>query len=1059
MATTFGKYSIERKLGQGGMGAVYLAVDRGLNRRVALKVITSKDEELLERFQREAAAVAKLKHPNIVQVYESGVVPLPSATGGSARKQHYFTMDYIEGVSLEKLISSPNRPNIQNIARIIQQVASALHYAHSQQVIHRDIKPANIMISMPKDRPDKPLQPEADPSSGGGRDNQGKAYITDFGLAKQLTGLDRSLTMSGTALGTPDYMSPEQAQGKKDEVDPRSDIFSLGATLYHCLTGRMPFPGNELYEVLSKVINEDPPAPSSVIKIIPKDLETICLKCLNKDKAKRYQTGGALAQDLKRYLEGGQITAKRTSSITKIYLKLMKNKTASLSIIGAAVILAVVIIGLLVSSSHRKQLIARYRQEAQQAFDKDQFDQARALCNKLLVLSPADEEIKGILKRCEKIIKAQETKKQQEDAQAKEAAAKAQKAVDLRNEAKAVLDRAAGAPTPEQKIKLAEEALAIDPTFGDAYQIIGYIYKDKKDYDKAVESFTKAIELTPTLAYSYYERGLIAMEITNKTEEAVSDFENVLKYDPASHIGWFAKGKIEYFRSKYDEAISDFTKAIETYSSYVDAYNARGATYMDKASREFFGVTSGGLLNKAVADFNEAIRLDPQYASIYANRCGAYVAMGELDKAIADCNTAIKLDPRYTPAYFNRGNAYKNKAHSIQRNLAVGLESPDFTPDQLLDRAIADYSQAIRLNPQYAEAYANRGNSYKDKNQLDKAMADFDEAIRVSPKFAAAYVCRGIAYVETNQLDKAIKDYTEAINLDPNNIRALNNRGTVYNKTDEFDKAIIDFNEALRINPNCAEAYINRGIAYENKDLLDQALADYNQAISLNPKFIEAYWNRANVHRKKGDLDRVVSDYTEAINLNPNDVLAYNWRGKAYSEKGELDKAILDYTESIRLNPQSDWAYTERGLAYFYKGELDRAISDYTESIRLKPMKAMLYADRAEVYANKNESDKAILDCNEAIRLDSNHASAYAYRGYACAKKGELERAVADCNETIKLDPKSVDGYLYRAKVYAMKNDFKQAISDGEMFLKLAPNHPLAEQMRRSIEKWKAKLK
>ncbi|MFH1228709.1 MAG: serine/threonine-protein kinase, partial [Planctomycetota bacterium] len=216
MVTTFGKYTIEKKLGQGGMGAVYLALDPASNQRVAIKVITSKDEKLLERFHREASAVAKLQHTNIVQVYEAGII----------NNQHYFTMDYIEGTPLDKLIQGKPKPSIQTLAKIIMQVASALHYAHSQKIIHRDIKPANILI-----------------------DQNGEVFLTDFGVAKQLTGLDRSLTMSGAAIGTPSYMPPEQAMGQKDEIDPRSDVFSLGATMYHCITGRVPFTGKEIYEV------------------------------------------------------------------------------------------------------------------------------------------------------------------------------------------------------------------------------------------------------------------------------------------------------------------------------------------------------------------------------------------------------------------------------------------------------------------------------------------------------------------------------------------------------------------------------------------------------------------------------------------------------------------------------------------------------------------------------------------------------------------------------------------------------------------------------------------
>ncbi|MFH1227324.1 MAG: tetratricopeptide repeat protein [Planctomycetota bacterium] len=946
MLTQFGKYTVEKKLGQGGMGAVYLALDPDLNRRVALKVITSTDPELIERFQREASAVAKLKHPNIVQVYEAGVI----------NKQHYFTMDYIEGVSLEKLISSSKRPNMKNMVVIIRQMASALDYAHSRKVVHRDIKPANIMI-----------------------DKSGRAYLTDFGLAKQLTGLDRSLTMTGTAVGTPNYMSPEQAMGRKDEIDPRSDIFSLGATLYHCLTGRLAFSGNEIYEVLNNVINNEPPSPSSVIKIIPKDLETICLKCLEKEKTKRYQSAAEIERDIKRYLEGGAITAKRTSRVTKLWIKAAKNKVASLAIAGAIVVLAVVVISLLVSSSNKRQLIARYRQEAQQVFDKDQFDQARAICNKLLVLSPGDEAIKGILKKCDKIIKAQEAKKQQEETQAKAVADKAQRALDLRVEAKAILDRANGAPTPDQKIQFAQDALKIDSTYGDAYQVIGYAYMDKRDSDKAYEYFTKAIKTTPTLAYSYYERAVITAFIRDKLEEAIPDFEMVLKYDPGSHIGYFAKGQLEYYQKRYDDALVSFNKAIELYADYAEAYNNRATTYFIK-----------GQLDNAIADYSEAIRINQNYATSYNNRAIAYNDKGEFDRAIADCDKALSLNPQFASAYHTRGNSYNGKNDS-DKAIADYSQAIKLSPEESrpyfnrgntyhsqgeLDKAIADFSQAVRLDPRYMKAYYERGNIYREGKQLDKAIADFNEVIRLDSKYAEAYENRGRAYLLKGALDKAISDFDEAIRLDSKYIEAYSNRGSAYRIKGELDKAIADYDEVIRLNPEYPEVYYNRGIIYHDKGAFDKAIAEYSQAIKFNPQYAKAYYSRGVGYDAKGEMDKAIADYSRAIILDPKYIDAYNNRGLRYSQKGETDKAMADFNEIIRLDPQNYRAYSNRGLAYFEKGDIELAIKDYTKAIELNPNYVNAYGNRSGAYGSKKDYQKAIADSEQFLKLAPNHPGA-----------------------------------------------------------------------------------
>ncbi|MFH1227016.1 MAG: tetratricopeptide repeat protein [Planctomycetota bacterium] len=990
MLTQFGKYTLEKKLGQGGMGAVYLALDSALNRRVALKIITSDDPELLERFQREASAVAKLKHPNIVQVYEAGAVG----------KQHYFTMDYIEGVSLEKYAGSAS--NIQNIAKIIFQVAAGLQYAHSQKIVHRDIKPANIMI-----------------------DKQGKVYIADFGLAKQLTGLDRSLTMTGTALGTPDYMSPEQAMGHKDELDHRADIFSLGATLYFCLTRRTPFSGKELYELLNKVINDDPPAPSSIVKIIPKDLETICLKCMEKDKAKRYQTAAGLAGDIKKYLRGESITARRTSTAAKLWIKATKNKAASLAIAGAVVILIAVVIGFAISSAGRKNEIAAHRAKAESAFTAKKYDDARTWCNKVLALAPGDEAIKGVLEKCEAEITARETALNQDKARAEAEARKIKEAQDTRNRAKAALDQAAGAPTPDQKITLAQEAIAIDPAFGDAYQVIGYAYKAKAAesglspderrelWDKAYEAFTKAIEATPTLAYSYYERAKITDTIRDSLKDAIPDYEKVLKYDPEGHFGWNAKGRIEYTQNKYDQSIESITRAIAIYSDDDYAYTTRGAVYSEKAGRV-----------QSPAEWREL-----------------------MDKAIADLNKAISLNPQNANAYNNRSVVYMHKAER-EPNPGVCLE--------LIDKAIADLDETIRLKP-IASSYTNRGVAYKRKGEFDKAVADFNEALKLDPKYIPAYYNRGGAYATKGELDLAIIDFNKAIELNPNSVEAYANRGAAYRGKGELDRAIEDFNKAIELNPNSAQAYANRGIAYADKGEFDQAIADYTKAIELNPNDSVTYSNRGLSYVNRGEIDPAIADYTKAIELVPKDALAYYNRGNAYKKKAELtkipdahrelfDRAIADYTKAIELNPKNGLAYYNRATAYVHKAECKLINS-----------------------ANPKELlDLAISDYDKAIELDPKNAPAYySNRGGAYSDKGQADRAIQDYTKAIELNPNLAEAYYNRSYVYAGKKDYQKAIADGERFLELvysergesAPNHPSFARMKKQIEEWQDKLK
>ena len=795
MSNTFGKYILEKKLGQGGMGAVYLASDPTLQRQVALKIMTVEGQELTERFNREAQAMAKLKHPNIIQVYEVGTIG----------KHHYFTMEYIKGASLDNRIKdTKNKLSPRQVAEIIRDTASALDYAHKQSIIHRDIKPANILI-----------------------DSNKHPYLMDFGLAKELTGLDRSLTMSGSIMGTPDYMSPEQAMGDKRRIDSRSDIFSLGATLYHSISGQPPFKGKELYQVLDQVVNKDPIPPSRLMRSLPKDLETICLKCMDKEKERRYQTSRELADDISRYLAGESISAKPISVVTRVLKRSKKNKIAIISILGTVVILAAVVISLITSSASKNRQIEEYRQKAYQSFKEDKFEEVIAICNTVLALLPRDEEIKSLLRKSDYAIKEKEARIQREKDQAKaeeekmrlekerakaeeekmrlekekikaetekmriekeraqaeeekmrreKELAKAetekiQKAKDTREKAKAILDRLnAGNLTPDERIKAANDALQIDPSYGDAYQVIGYAYKDKKDYDKAYEYFTKAIENTPTLAYSYYERGHINAYIYGKVEKAIADFTKVFELDPNSHIGYFAAGTIEYYLQNYDKAIADLNKAIEIKSDYADAYANRGTTYVQK-----------GEIERAITDLNQAIKLDPNNANAYINRAVAYKQKGEIDKAMTDINYAIKLNPNDVSAYRNRGSIYKQKGE--------------------IDKAIADYNKAIELNPYDVASYNNRGLAYEGKKDFNSAFADYNKAIEIDPKCAEAY----------------------------------NSRGGIYSKTGDFEKAIEDYTRAIELKPNLVVVYINRAYAYENKGKLNKAIKDGEMFLKLAP--------------------------------------------------------------------------------------------------------------------------------------------------------------------------------------------------------------------------------
>jgi len=262
-----GKYQITEILGKGAMGIVYKALDPDITREAAIKTIRfdliteeSDREELMKRFIREAQAAGKLVHPNIITIYDVG----------REEDLTYIVMQYIEGPSLQKMITSGDKFTPQEVIQLMNHLCDALEYAHQEKIVHRDIKPANILI-----------------------DKTGKPFIVDFGVARVETS---TLTQTGATIGTPSYMSPEQIMGEK--ADNRSDIFSLGVILYELLAGKKPFEGDSITTVFYKIINEEPLSIGEVKKDLPKGFEHILSKALSKDPKNRYQTCSQLAADL-----------------------------------------------------------------------------------------------------------------------------------------------------------------------------------------------------------------------------------------------------------------------------------------------------------------------------------------------------------------------------------------------------------------------------------------------------------------------------------------------------------------------------------------------------------------------------------------------------------------------------------------------------------------------------------------------------------------------------------------------------------------------------------------
>jgi tRNA A-37 threonylcarbamoyl transferase component Bud32 len=315
-------YEVEAVLGWGGMGVVYKARHLALKRTVALKMLAVGHLNPAERarFRAEAEAVARLQHANIVQIHEVG----------EADGQPFFALEFVAGGSLaERLAGKPLSP--RDAAGLVAALAEAMHLAHSRNLVHRDLKPANVLLAGAADTPVGQCQPK----------------VTDFGLARQLDA-ESSQTFDGVVLGTPSYMAPEQAEGRARSAGPSADVYALGAILYECLAGRPPFQGATPLQTLEKVRRREPVTPSSLNRQAPRDLETICLKCLRKEPERRYSSARELADDLGRFVRGEPVAARPTGRLERVAKWMRRNPTvACLSAVAALALVTGTVVSLL----------------------------------------------------------------------------------------------------------------------------------------------------------------------------------------------------------------------------------------------------------------------------------------------------------------------------------------------------------------------------------------------------------------------------------------------------------------------------------------------------------------------------------------------------------------------------------------------------------------------------------------------------------------------------------------------------------------------------------------
>jgi tetratricopeptide (TPR) repeat protein len=959
-----GPYKLLETIGEGGFGVVYLAEQQEpIRRKVALKVLKPgmDTKQVVARFEAERQALALMDHPNIAKVHDGGQTPLG---------RPYFVMELVRGIPITEFCDQ-HHLDIRQRLDLFVSVCQAVQHAHQKGIIHRDLKPSNILIAS--------------------NDGTPVVKVIDFGIAKAMSGhLTDKTFFTGFAqmIGTPLYMSPEQAGQSNIDVDTRSDIYSLGVLLYELLTGTTPFDKEQLsklgYDELRRIIREEePPRPSTRISTLgdaastasanrqcdPRalsrqvrgELDWIVMKALEKDRNRRYETASAFAADLQRYLSDEPVLACPPSAVYRLRKFARRNKATLLmtSVVAAALLIVVGTIGWMEGdhTARRREaerLAAQYCDDAEEAADKGQTQLARvaaARADGVLANAPVSDALRH---RIQQLLQ------------------------DLR----------IAEQVDEIRIQMADTSIAGEGHFAVAEQLA--------EYEKALRSLGVAPFETPAATVKERLHGR-SVAVRQALIGALDEWSLVTRraaVDPKAmpNLDWLHEVVSALDDDAWRRRVREATRDKDT----------AGLLALAKDPQAPRQAVAGAIrLADALAlakEHEAALRLLTQAQvhhpdDFWVNEhlyflCRDMSRAGtpRWDEAAHNASIAVALRPKSAGAHLNLGNAYHHGGKHQE--------------------AAAQYARAVELEPKYAAAHNNLGNALLKLERRDEAIKAYQKAVEFNPRFSMAFANLGFALCETKRFEEGVIAFQRATAIDPNDVRAYHNLANAYSSLKMFDKALEASNQAVKLKPAYALAYYNKGNALNALKKYGDAVEAYRTAIKHDPKDADYHYNLANVLTGLNRPDEAIKAYLGALSLNDKNANAWMGLGIAYEQKNWPDQALAAYEKAIAIDAKQVMAHNNLGAILKDKGQLDEACKYFHKTIKLDPKEPRPHVNLASVYLTRREFAKAAEACRTAIALQDDAPLAWLNLGAALNGLRQRDEAIKAYQKAIQLDPK-----------------------------------------------------